>query len=130
MPLDPNQTISSFQARESKSENNWRCSSAPDWRRRLSRYGRRRRRRRRHDDPRRLRSGLADLQINSASDDLSRDELARLVLATSEHAQARLAEQVSTIMPGMYSASSSTAVFITDAYSTRYPALDDGEEQR
>jgi DNA-binding protein YbaB len=74
--------------------------------------------------------GLADLQIHPESDGLSRDELARLVLTTSRRAQARLAEQVSAIVSGMYGAGSGTAAFITDAYSSRYPAVDDGEEQR
>jgi DNA-binding protein YbaB len=74
--------------------------------------------------------GLADLRFHSKSDGLPRDELARLVLATSRRAQARLAEQVSQIVSGMYGGSSDTAAFITDAYASRYPAVDDGEEQR
>ncbi|GIF25742.1 DNA-binding protein YbaB [Actinoplanes tereljensis] len=74
--------------------------------------------------------GLADLRFHSESDGLSRDELARLVLATSRRAQARLAEQVSAIVSGMYGAGSGTAAFVAEAYSNRFPAVDDGEEQR
>jgi hypothetical protein len=74
--------------------------------------------------------GLADLLFHPESDKLSRDDLARLVLATSRRAQARLAQQVSTTLSGMYGRSSDTATFITDAYAGRYPAIEDSEEQR
>ena len=74
--------------------------------------------------------GLADLRFHPESDGLSRDGLARLVLATSRRAQARLAEQVARIVSDMYGEGSDTAAFVTDAYTKRYPAVDDGEEQR
>lgn len=73
--------------------------------------------------------GLADLRFHPESDALSRDELARLVLATSRRAQSGLAERVSAIVSGTYGGGSDTAAFITDAYASRYPAVDEDEEQ-
>lgn len=74
--------------------------------------------------------GLADLQIHPEADGLSRDELASLVLATSRRAQARLADRVGELVSSMYGADSSTAAFVTGAYTSRYPEPDDEPEAR
>lgn len=69
--------------------------------------------------------GLADLRFHPESDALTRDELARVVLATSRRAQAKLAEQVSALVAGVYGAGSGTAALVTEAYTSRYPSVDD-----
>jgi DNA-binding protein YbaB len=65
--------------------------------------------------------GLADLVFHSAAEALSRDELARLVLATSRRAQAMLAEKVGDLVSSLYGEGSGTAAFVVDAYASRYP---------
>ncbi|MFI5492508.1 YbaB/EbfC family nucleoid-associated protein [Actinoplanes sp. NPDC051859] len=73
--------------------------------------------------------GLADLVFHPESDRLVRDDLARLVLTTSRRAQAKLAERVSEITTSMYGASSSTAAFLSEAYTSRYPQPDDDDPE-
>jgi hypothetical protein len=57
-------------------------------------------------------------------DDMIRSFEARV----SEQPQRPL--QVSKIVSGLYGGGSETAAFITDAYASRYPAVDDSEGQR
>lgn len=73
--------------------------------------------------------GLADLVFHPEADSLPRDELARLVLATSRRAQARLASQVSELVAGVYGSDSGTAAFVSDAYASRYPQPPDGGDE-
>jgi hypothetical protein len=74
--------------------------------------------------------GLADLIFHRESDGLAREELARLVLATSRRAQAKLAEQVSELVAGVYGSESDTAALITESYASRYPSVDDESRRR
>jgi len=74
--------------------------------------------------------GLADLQFQPEADQVSRDELARLVLTTSRRAQAKLAERVGELTASTYGAGSGTAAFVSGAYASRYPQPDDDSEAR
>ena len=74
--------------------------------------------------------GLADLQLHPEADALSREELARLVLATSKQAQAKLADRVGELVSSMYGPGSGTAAFVTDVYANKYPQPDEDSEDR
>jgi DNA-binding protein YbaB len=71
--------------------------------------------------------GLTDLQFHREADNLSREDLARLVLAISKKAQAKLAERVAALVSSIYGGTSDTAALITDAYAGRYAAPDEEE---
>lgn len=71
--------------------------------------------------------GLADLTLHPEADNMSRGELAALIVATSRRAQTALTAQVQELVSNLYGPDSDTAAFITEAYSSRYPALDDEE---
>jgi DNA-binding protein YbaB len=74
--------------------------------------------------------GLTDPRFHPAAGRLSRDALAALVLTTSRQAQARLADRVGELVSGLYGPGPSTAAFVTDAYTSRYPAPDDETRER
>ena len=68
--------------------------------------------------------GLAGLQIHPEAEGLAREELARLVVATSEKAQVKLAARVGELVSSLYRSGSSTAAFVTSAYASKYPDPD------
>lgn len=68
--------------------------------------------------------GLAGLQIHPEAEGLAREELARLVVATSEKAQVKLAARVGELVSSLYGSGSSTAAFVTSAYASKYPDPD------
>ncbi|MCU7725291.1 YbaB/EbfC family nucleoid-associated protein [Actinoplanes sp. KI2] len=74
--------------------------------------------------------GLSDLRFHPEAEAVSREELARIVLATSRQAQAKLADRVGELVSSIYGSDSSTAAFVTDAYTSRYPHAEDEPEVR
>ncbi|MBL7258195.1 YbaB/EbfC family nucleoid-associated protein [Paractinoplanes lichenicola] len=77
--------------------------------------------------------GLAALELTDRAMRLSPEELSRTILETSRRAQARLAEQMTEIVTGLYGAGSDTAAFIGGAYAEQFPTPpedDDTEERR
>lgn len=75
--------------------------------------------------------GLAGLVLTERAMRLPAGELAATVLETSRRAQARLAEQMSQIVTGLYGAGSDTANFIGGAYAEQFPTPpEDDDEER
>ncbi|GAB1688679.1 YbaB/EbfC family nucleoid-associated protein [Krasilnikovia sp. M28-CT-15] len=72
--------------------------------------------------------GLADLRLSARAMQLSPDELAEIILATSRRAQAKLAQQVTDLVSGLYGAGSETAAFIGGTYAAQFPEPDDQDE--
>jgi hypothetical protein len=63
---------------------------------------------------------------------LSPTELGEVILATSRRAQAKLAQEVTDMVSGLYGSDSDTAAFIGGVYSEQFPEPDDegGEDAR
>ncbi|WP_018217651.1 YbaB/EbfC family nucleoid-associated protein [Salinispora vitiensis] len=57
-------------------------------------------------------------------------DLSSLVLATSQQAQAKMAQQVGELVQGMYGSDSPTAAFVTGAYNQQFPQPPDEEQER
>jgi DNA-binding protein YbaB len=74
--------------------------------------------------------GLARLRLSDRAMTLSASALGDLILATSQRAQANLAQQVSALVTGLYGADSETAAFVGGAYAEQFPEPDDEDEER
>lgn len=76
--------------------------------------------------------GLSSLHLSSATVQMSRPDLANLILQTSQRAQTKLAEIVAELVTEVYGPDSTTASFVADTYAERFsrPNRDDGDESQ
>jgi DNA-binding protein YbaB len=73
--------------------------------------------------------GLADLRLDSAAFRNSPDELASLIVSTSQRAQATVSERAAELARDIYGSDSPTATLIADAYAEQFPDQPpDGED--
>jgi hypothetical protein len=73
--------------------------------------------------------GLADLRLTERAMRLSPGELAEVILATSRRAQAKMAQEMTAVVQGMYGSGSQTASFIAGAYAEQFPEPPDEQER-
>ncbi len=74
--------------------------------------------------------GLADLRLSSRAMTLSEHDLGKMILATSQRAQANLARQVTELVNSLYGEGSETATFVGGTYAEQFPDADIYEKDR
>ncbi|MBB2940634.1 hypothetical protein FB565_000338 [Actinoplanes lutulentus] len=72
--------------------------------------------------------GLSGLALADHAMRLAPDELSRLIVATSQAAQARLAQHVADLVTRLHGADSPTADFVADAYAEAFPEPDPDDD--
>lgn len=76
--------------------------------------------------------GLSDLTLNEHAMRLSPSELSKIILMASRRAQARMAEEMSALVKGLYGSDSATTAFVAGSYCKQFPmpVEDNGERAR
>ena len=72
--------------------------------------------------------GLSGLTLADRAMRLEPEELSRLIVATSQLAQTRLAQNVADLVRRMHGADSPTTDFVAGAYAEAFPDLESGDE--
>lgn len=72
--------------------------------------------------------GMIALHLTEQAMRLPADELAAMILDTSQRAQATMARQMASLVSDLYGAGSETAAFIGGAYTSQFPEPPEDEE--